>query len=71
VYRIAPRSPAPASPKNNQFFFLCGAPHKKNYAEIRIIPSTAAGSALGRMRAVNLSITHKFQTSKIQKILKN
>jgi hypothetical protein len=24
-----------------------------------------------RMRAVNLSITHKFQTSKIQKILKN
>jgi hypothetical protein len=32
VYRIAPRSPAPASPKNNQFFLLCGAPHnKKNW----------------------------------------
>jgi len=39
VYKMALRSPASASPMNNQFFFLWKAFHKKNYDNLLIMQS--------------------------------
>lgn len=50
VYRIAPRSPASSSPTNSQFFFYGELSIKNNYAEIRIMRSSAAGRADGGIR---------------------
>jgi hypothetical protein len=36
----AARFPARSEPANNQFFFLCQALHKKNYAQFDIMLST-------------------------------
>jgi len=44
---------------------------RKGHNYLTVFTDLTAGMVLFGKRAVNLSITHKFQPSKIQKILKN
>ncbi len=49
VLNTAARGPASTFPRNNQFFRLCGDPHNRNYAGLRIMRSWAGAPSQRRV----------------------